>query len=53
VLVLGEELIPSTSLDKVLSVDHNGGLVEARPEGFPHQVGRGGVIVAFATVDLL
>jgi hypothetical protein len=53
VLLLGVELAPLASTDKVLSVSHRGWPVEARPEGFHHQVGGGGMVAAFATVDFL
>jgi hypothetical protein len=52
-MLLGEELAPLASLEQVLSVGQGGRPVEARPEGFSHQVGRGSVISALSTVDLL
>lgn len=44
-LLLGEEMAPFTLL--LLSVGHSGRLVEARPEGFPHQLGGGSMVAAF------
>jgi hypothetical protein len=52
-LLLGEELAPLASLNQVLGVSQGGRPVEARPEGFSHQVGGGCVIAALSTVDLL
>jgi hypothetical protein len=53
VLLLGEELTPFTLPDEVLCIGHGGRSVEIRLAGFPHQVGKGGVVAAFAVVDLL
>jgi hypothetical protein len=53
VLLLGEELATLASLNQVLSVSQGGGRVEARPEGFFHQICGGCVVVAFPTMNLL
>jgi hypothetical protein len=53
VLLLGEELAALASPNQVLSVDHSGRPVKARPVGFPHQVCGGYVITTFPTMDFL
>jgi hypothetical protein len=52
-LLLGEELATLTSPNQVLSVNQGSGPVEARPEGFSHQICGGCVVDAFPTMDLL
>jgi hypothetical protein len=53
VLLLGEELATLAPPNQVLSISQSGGLVEARPVGFSHQVRGGCVVAALPAMDLL
>jgi hypothetical protein len=52
-LLFGEELATFTSSNQVLGVGTGSGLVEARIEGFSHQICEGCVVAAFPTMNLL
>jgi hypothetical protein len=52
-LLFGEKLSTLTLPNQVLSVSQGDGPVEARPEGFSHQIHEGRVVATFPAMDLL